>query len=164
MTFQTSTNTVQAPAVEGDFASATNPRATVLAGPGQIVADTAGCVVGRFAWLDTATRAKASNAGTGAPDGFVHRGQQALITTYLGETSNTVPVGFPVEVFSEGDFWVKAAATAAVGNKVFAVNADGTAKFGAAGATVSGATETIWYARTAGAVGELVKISIRANG
>ena len=79
MSFQTTVNLQQAPAVAGDFASA-NPRANVLAGEGALVADTGGCVVGRFAWLSSE---KAKNSGTGSPAGFVHREMNALITTFL---------------------------------------------------------------------------------
>ncbi|WP_252720287.1 phage cement protein, partial [Acinetobacter baumannii] len=45
------------------------------------------------------------------------------------------------------------------GMKAFANNTNGSVSFAAAGAPVSGSTETKWYAHTAGAAGELIKIS-----
>lgn len=139
--FQTQANYQPAPAVEGDFAS-TNPRATVLAGPGGLVAAAAGLIVGRFAWINDIyvdgdnAPAVASNSGTGPVAGFVHREEQALIENYLEEYSLTIPGGFPVTLFSEGDFWVKNNGTGAakVGMKAYANFADGKATFAAAGA------------------------------
>ena len=65
--FQNQINHQQAPGVEGDFASA-NPKASLLAGEGALVAGTNGVIVGRFAWV---TNGVVSNTGTGVPDGFV---------------------------------------------------------------------------------------------
>ncbi|MCV5473623.1 hypothetical protein OFN43_32725, partial [Escherichia coli] len=48
--FQSVINQQQAPGVEGDFASA-NPKASLLAGEGALVAGANGVVVGRFAWV-----------------------------------------------------------------------------------------------------------------
>ena len=74
--FQTQVNIQPAPAVNGDFASA-NPRTNVLAGPGALVAAAGGCIIGRFGWTDRATYSLVSNAGPGAPDGFVGRRRPA---------------------------------------------------------------------------------------
>jgi len=82
MGFQTSVKLQPAPAVEGDFAS-TNPRASVLAGESQIVAGASGVTVGKFAWLDAAGNKAYSYGQIGqAPNGFVARTHQALITNY----------------------------------------------------------------------------------
>ena len=83
MDFQNQVNTVPAPAVEGDFADH-NPRASVIAGPGGLVAGSNGVVIGRFAWMTTpididGTPTVVNNTGSGAPDGFVHRAQQAAV-------------------------------------------------------------------------------------
>ena len=51
--FQKQVNLTPAPAVAGDFAS-TNPRASVPAGPGGLVAGLTGVIVGQFAWVDPA--------------------------------------------------------------------------------------------------------------
>src|ERR1700761_6676071 len=109
--FQQSTNAQPALGVAGDFASE-NPRSTVVQTAGGITAGLGplgGCVVGRFAWLDAATYSVATNspAGgpSGAPTGFVHNSHQALITTYLAQTSYVIPTGFAMELFNEGEFF-----------------------------------------------------------
>lgn len=148
MPFQTRVNTVQAPAVEGDFAS-TNPRSTVLAGPGGLVAGPAGVTVGRFAWVAPDFRSVSSFAtDNSAPDGFVHRDQQGLIENYLQEFSMQVPKGFAVTLHNTGDFWVRNQGPAALGtgSVVFAGFADGgaysAAPAGAAGTASIGSTNT----------------------
>jgi hypothetical protein len=119
--FQTQVNVQPAPAVEGDFASA-NPRATVLAGQGALVAGAAGVLVGRFAWLSYAavdndnSPAIVNSFGAGLPAGFVHREQQGLITAYLASATMRVQAGFPITLFNEGDFWVNNAGCGSVGH------------------------------------------------
>lgn len=143
--FQTQAYYNQAPGVEGDFAS-TNPRSTVLAGPGGLVAGAAGVTVGRFAWLSYAqidadnAPALATNSGIGPVAGFVHREQQGLITVYLDEATMVVPTGFPVTLFDSGDFWVKNNGTtqALPGQKAYANYADGTVTFQATGSALGG--------------------------
>lgn len=172
--FQTQVNYNPAPAVAGDFASA-NPRATVLAGPGSLVAGTNGVTVGVFAWAASSGTVNpstgetdfynlVSNAGSGAPTGFVHREQQAIITVWLQSASNVVPSGLPVVLHQAGDFWVSTATVATVGQKIFASNTTGAISTGTAGATIAGSTETKWFVMSAGAVGELIKMSSWALG
>jgi hypothetical protein len=166
MPFQSVVNVTQAPGVAGDFASA-NPRSVVPSIAGGWVAGPNGVTIGLFAWADTVTGTTLSNAGTGAPTGFIHRNQQALLTVYLTEFGMTIPAGMGVGgVYNGGDFFAKnaGASAATVGEKVFANNTTGTVSFAIAGATVAGSTETKWFAMSAGAVGELVKISNVANG
>ena len=109
MPFQTATNPIQAPGIAGDFASA-NPRAIVLSSMNQnvagIIAGPSGLTIGLFAWLDWPTYQTASNKGPGAPNGFVGRHEQGLITTYLTEYGMTIPAGFPVTVYDAGDFYI----------------------------------------------------------
>jgi hypothetical protein len=162
MGFQTTVNLQQAAAVAGDFASA-NPYATVVAHEGTLVAGTGGVTVARFGW---ASNGSVLNAGTIAPTGFLHRTQgAAVITTYLAETGNLVPAGFPVTLMKGGDFWAAiTVASATVGNKAFASQTDGTMRPGAAGATISGYVETPFSITGfpvggTGAVGELAVIS-----
>lgn len=160
MPFQSQVNLTQAPGVEGDFASA-NPRHSALSVEGGFVAGAGGVVVGRFAWMDASGKVLTSS-GSGVPTGFVHREMQALISTYLTEAGLVIPAGFAVGgLFNAGDFFAKNAGAGAVtiGMKAFANNTDGSIKFAAAGATVAGCTETRFYACSAAAVGELVKIS-----
>lgn len=147
--FQTQVNVAQVPAVEGDFAS-TNPRASVLAGPGGIVAGTAGLTVGRFAWVSSPLdgdgySSYANNYGFGrAPDGFVRRNQQGLITTYLAQASMVIPAGFPTILMSSGDYWVKntGTLTAQPGMKAYANFATGVVTFAATATPTSGASAT----------------------
>ncbi len=171
MGFQKQVNAAQAPAVEGDFADA-NPRVTLNAGPGGLVAGANGVTIGRFAWLDaTATdgdgaAALVNNAGSGAPAGFIHREQQGVITTYLAEGSMVVPKGFAVTLHTAGAFWVKntGADAATVGQKAFASLTTGEIKFAAAGETVAGFIETKFFALTPGARGSLTKITSHQLG
>lgn len=135
-------NTVQAPAVAGDFCSA-NPRFTVDAGPGGFVAGASGCKVGLFAWADS-TFTTVSNFGSGAPTGFVHREQQALMQLIKNESTMTVLAGLMVTLFNGGDFWVKndGATTSAIGNKAYANFADGKISFAATATPPTSATVT----------------------
>lgn len=142
--FQTSVATLQAPAVAGDFAS-TNPRASVLAGPGALIAGLGGLTVGLFAWVtgfedSDGTPAQANNFGAGPVAGFVHREQQGLITTYLQDASMLVPAGFPVTLHQAGDFWVKndGATPVSFGQKAYANFANGKATFAATGSAATG--------------------------
>jgi hypothetical protein len=145
--FQQQVNTQPAPAVEGDFASQ-NPRFSVPAGPGGLVSGLAGVTIGRFAWATAisqdadAAPASVANTGVGAPTGFVHREQQALITQFLADASMVVPQGFAVTLMSGGDFWVKnaGAGQALSGQKAYANFADGRVTFAA---TASAATVSL---------------------
>lgn len=160
MPFQKQVHMTQAPAVAGDFAS-TNPRASLLTIPGGFVAGAGGVNVGTFVWAD-ATGAVLTNSGTGIPAGFVGRTMQALITGFLSESGNNIPQGVGVgDVFRSGDFWATNAGASAVtvGMKAFANLSDGTISFAAPGATVKDCIETKFCAATAGAAGELVKIT-----
>ena len=149
MPFPSQVNAAQAPAVAGDFAS-TNPRMSVLAAAGGLVAGAAGVTVGRFAWTtephdSDGTAAIVNNFGTGPVTGFVHRAQQALITAFLAESSMVVPQGFPMTLFSGGDFWVQNDGTtvAVPGQKAYASFANGKVNFAATGSP-SGATASAY--------------------
>ena len=158
MGFQSTVNLQQAPAVAGDFASA-NPRASYPGGEGKFVAGAAGVTVGRFAWIQ-ADGKTVLNTGTGAPDGFIHREQQALITAYLGEASNLVPQGFPVTIMRTGDYYVTSTVAAATrGQKAFAKLADGTMQPGDAGDTIADFIETDFVITSAAAQNELAIMS-----
>lgn len=150
MSFQKSVSVQPAPAVAGDFASA-NPRFTFDAGPGGLVAGPNGLTVGLFAWVaaypadPNGTGQQASNTGSGAPTGFVHRAQQALITAYLSEASMVIPAGFDAVLHTGGDFWAKndGSTMATVGMKAYANNGTGKISFAATGSTVAGGTSTV---------------------
>jgi hypothetical protein len=159
MGFQTQVNAQQAPACAGDFASA-NPRASTVSPEGGFVAGAAGVTVGRFAWIQS-DGVTVLNTGTGKPDGFIHRDQQALISTYLAESGNLIPVGFPVTLMRTGDYWAKANNNSAVkGEKAFANLTDGTVEFDAAGATVAGYVETNFVCTQAAGSGELAVMTL----
>src|ERR1700690_4129402 len=99
MGFPNQVNVQAAPAVLGDFCDS-NPRATVDAGQGAFVAGPAGVSVATFGWADP-TNTFINNFGVGAPTGFIRRDQQAIITTYLAESSLLMSPGFPLTVFNE---------------------------------------------------------------
>lgn len=145
--FQKSVSTQPAAAVAGDFASA-NPRASVLAGPGGLIAGPNGVTVGRFGWVSYAqldvngAGQIVNNTGAGIPTGFVHREQQALITTFLAESGMLIPSGYPMTLMDAGDYWVQndGATEALPGMKAFASLATGQVSFAVAGSTVGGAS------------------------
>ena len=159
MSFQTQVYAQQAPACAGDFASA-NPRSAVVSPESGFVAGSAGVTVGRFAWIQS-DGVTVLNTGTGKPDGFIHREQQALISTYLAESSNLIPGGFPVVLMRTGDYYATATGNSAVkGEKAFAKLADGTIEFDAAGSTVAGFIETDFVCSSAASAGELAVMTL----
>lgn len=185
--FPNQVQTIQAPAVEGDFSSA-NPRATVQAGEGGLVCgdgvDVAGgplvggIIVGRFGWLSY-KYADSDNApavvntfGAGKPDGLVHRIQVGLITKYLASASMVLLGGQQTTLFREVDMWIKnrGATAAQRGMKAFAKFADGTARFAAAGSaanTASGATSSVaasTFTGTGSISGNVLTITTWATG
>jgi len=147
MTFQRVVQNTQAPAVAGDFAS-TNPFASVLAGPGALVAPASGLIVGNFAWVGPAGQVSQSFVA-GWQIGFLGRNEQALITQFLGESTLVVPPGFPVTLFNGGDFWAKFAAGATVGQNVYADPNDGAPLAGATAPSLGAGTATAGFSGTA---------------
>ena len=144
MGFPTQVNVVPALGVAGDFAS-TNPRMSVINGQGAFKAAASGVTIGAFAWADaTVTNSIVSSFGSGAPTGFVGRGQQAVITAFLGDDTQIIVQGLGVTLFSEGEFFVKnsGATASAVGQKAYANNQTGLVSFAATGTPPAGATST----------------------
>lgn len=172
MPFPSQVNVQPAPAVAGDFAS-TNPRQTVLAGPGGLVCGPSGVTVGRFAWISYASidtdsaPALANNSGTGLPAGLVHREQQGLTTAYLQESGMLVPQGFPITLFNGGDFWVKNDGTTAaqINQYAFANFADGRVTFaaGTQGNIGTGSTGNATITGSIGPVSSTFVASISGN-
>lgn len=145
---QTQVNAALAPAVAGDFADA-NPRVTVLAGPGGLVAGALGATTARFAWAvnpDDADGAPAivNSFGNGVPTGFVHRDQTGLIVNFLDDASMVVRQGFAITLFSSGSFWVKndGAGQAQPGMKAYAQLSTGKIAFAATATPPSSAAAT----------------------
>jgi len=157
--FQLTVNTQPSPAVEGDFASA-NPRRSMLAGEGALIAGASGVTVGRFAWALNATGI-VTNAKPADPArvGFVGRNQPVVITGWLEGDSMVLTEGLEITLADGGDFWCRFAAPAAVGQKVFVTDATGLAIAGDAGDTIAGATETAWSIQSTALAGELAKIT-----
>lgn len=150
--FQKTVQLQQAAAVAGDFASA-NPRASFVSHEGTLVAGSAGVTVARFAWRNASGQVSNSVVGTAnalslRPAGFVHRRQgEALITNYLGETSNLIPQGFEVTLMMTGDYWANQITNpASIGQKAFANLATGEIQTATAGATIAGFVGTASYA------------------
>lgn len=140
MGFPTQVNVQAAPAVVGDWCDR-NPRYFVDAGAGAFVAGTSGVLIGRFAWADS-SNLTVSNFGAGAPTGYVHREQQALITNYLADNSMMIPPGMGVTLTSSAGVWAlnAGASTSAIGQTAFASNSTGQVQFGSnwTGASVTG--------------------------
>jgi hypothetical protein len=134
--FQCAVNAQPAPAEAGDFAG-TNPRASVQAGPGALVAAVGGLRVGRFAWANPATGKLSNVYQTGSQLCFVHREQQGIITEFLGKATELVVQGYPADGNTRGDFWAEFLLGATAGQKVYANALTGAAT--AAAAATSGA-------------------------
>lgn len=143
MGFPTQVNVVPAVGVAGDFASS-NPHISVVNQQGAFVTGSNGVTIGRFAWADSVYNRVASSYGAGAPTGFVARSQQALITTFLADSTQVIPAGQPVTLFSGGDFFVKNEGTTAatIGQYAYANNATGAVSFAAANSPTVGGTST----------------------
>lgn len=144
--FQTQVNYQPAPAIEGDWASS-NPRASMLAGPGGFVADPInGVIAGRFAWADPLGIVR--NAGGLGRLGFVSRHQPSVIQTWPGigganaQATLIVPPGLDITLHDSADVWARFAAGALVGQKVFAKYLDGSAVAGTAGTPPQAASVT----------------------
>lgn len=159
--FPSQVTTQPAIGVQGDFCDH-NPRFTLDAGPGGLVAGPSGLNVGLFAWVTyppdgDGAPSIANNFGGGPVAGFVHREQQGLIVTYLQASSMLVPAGFPVVLHTGGGFFAKnaGAGEAQVGMKAFANTNDGTVSFAAAGTIPGGAS---------GATSAVVKTALSVTG
>lgn len=127
--------------IEGDFCSA-NPRASMLAGEGQLIAGAAPVTVGRFGFAD-ANGLVSNNASGYKRVGFIGlRGQLVLITPWLGSFGMQIQPGFDMTMFESADVFIRFAAGAALGQKVFASYEDGSAIAGTAGSTPAGAAFT----------------------
>lgn len=143
MPFPNQVNLNQAPAVDGDFASS-NPRFSLLGG-GQAYVAGSSLTAGNFAWVDVnATNSIANSFGSGAVAGYIHREQQAFITTYLGEVSSQVLPGVECTIMNGGDFWMKNQGTLVTtpGMKVYAKYTDGSKAFGPSGSPPNAAVVT----------------------
>lgn len=141
MPFQTVVNVQPAPGVEGDFCSA-NPQFSMLAGEGVFVAGPAGVTVGRFGWVSAIGVVTNANPGGGRP-GFIGRDNISVIPGYLGVNTLAMPAGYEITLLDAADVFMRFAAGASIGQKVYVSYADGTAIAGTAGGgTIAGASGT----------------------
>lgn len=154
MAFQKNVNTYPGIGIPGAYA-AINPIVSTAKG----YVASAACNIGGFVWADAAKEGCVKPTGTDRrPLGFAVR----EITNPLGidvEASNTVPVGYPVSVEVKGDFFAVTTTVATVGQKVFAVLANGTIKTATAQTTVEGAVETDFEVIQAGKANDVIIIS-----
>jgi hypothetical protein len=161
MDFQRSIAVTPAIGIPGDFASV-NPRQHLVSGTTDqvMVADSAGVTMGRFGILNangTVTEKPLFANVSATRVGFVHRViGAALITTWLGESTNLIPPGRGVELFSHGDFFAVADAitgTPVRGARVIWNPVTGTINIGAAvgAATVDTGFVLLSETATAGA-------------
>jgi len=135
--------------VAGDRASQ-NPMATYDAGPGGLVADTAGVAVGYFAWAIAPTDPNGTNQiatqarGSGNTAGLVYNDTQALNTVFLSDATLVIPAGLPVALANQGDFWVinNGTTEAQVGQKAYATFGTGAVSFAATATPTTGASAT----------------------
>jgi hypothetical protein len=146
--FQTQAYNQPAAAVAGNFASQ-NPYFTYDAGPGGLVAGSAGVTIGRFGWVvppldPDGTPTIVNNFGYAAPDGLTLNAQQGLITAYLANSGMLIQAGFQMGLMTGGDFWVvnDGTAEAELGNKAYAYLATGKVAFAPAGTVFGGASAT----------------------
>lgn len=155
MAFQKTVNTYPGIGIPGAYA-AINP----IVSTAKVYVASAACNIGGFVWADADKKGCVKPTGTDRPPlGFAVR---EITTNPLGinvEASNTVPVGYPVSVEVKGDFFAVTTTDATVGQKVFAVLANGTIKTEAAQATVKGAVETDFEVIQAGAANDVIIIS-----
>jgi hypothetical protein len=173
---QTQTYYTLSPAVAGDWASS-NPRQTVLAGPGGFVAGASGVTVGAFAWASASTvdpngaPAIVNSFGSGAVTGFCARLQQGLITAYLSDASMTIPAGFPVTLMDYADVWVvnSGSTQALFGQKAYANFANGLISFAATGSASTSTATTFsisaqTFSVTASVTGNVMTVSTVGSG
>lgn len=142
MTFQSTVNRVNTYGIQGDTANGQVPHytpTTPRVGASQTV------YAGDFVWVKDANGVSSCyKAGTGKPTGIVQRVLDAPNYTITSEGTMQIPAGRVAQVVVLGDMFVKTTDSATVGNKIFVNNTTGAITNGAAGASVSGATETDW--------------------
>jgi hypothetical protein len=157
--FPTLVNINVPPGAAGQFASM-NPRATILAGTGALKAALAAAViVGNFAWAASDGLAYGDNTH-GGNIGFVANDNQTIITDFLGQSRLSVQQGFPVTLFSHGDFWANVAGGAvSVGTAIYADRDTGEPTTYQEAVQVTGTIDN-----GAGAAGTVLTVSAVRNG
>ena len=139
ISFQTSINSSKPWGVRGDFLDDNYNHMyplTLLAKAGDDVA----VEVGKFAWDNG--DGTCSAVGTGKPTGLVHRTISYPISDIKTGASMVVPANYPCGIADKCSMLIEVSDEPTVGNKIFVNNTTGAITNAAAGATVSGATET----------------------
>lgn len=147
--FQTQIYNQPAQATPGDRASQ-NPIATFDAGPGGLVADVSGVIVGNFCWVTPPTDPNGQNSfatqarGAGPVAGFLYNMTQGLNTVFLSDAGLGIPQGLPVGLATQGDFWCinNGTTEAVVGQKAYAAFGTGAVSFAATGSPTTASTAT----------------------
>jgi hypothetical protein len=116
--FQTFVNNELPIGVAGDFAGA-NIRASVPSPPPGFTAAPSGVIVGAFAWGNPATGIASNYYQANSGLGFVHRENNALITSFLGFATMEVLPGQMVTLMNQGDYLGLFTGGATVGQKVY---------------------------------------------
>lgn len=154
MALQKQVNTGLAIGVAGDLVNVTDKVYTAV-NPIAETNVTAGCFV-----CQGTDKLKQVKLGGTVPVGICQRVYQYNNESLITGATMTIPSGSGVSVIKKGSVYVAATAAATVGQKVYAVLADGTIKTDATGQTISGAVETDWVVLTpASASGDIMVIS-----
>lgn len=155
-------------AVEGSLGSAVLPAELI---PGARAKSN--ILAGRWVWaaaaptganLERLVQQWVENTGSGSPAGIAYRVKVGTLPCDQA-AYNGYQAGQPAPVLTgeKGEsVWVKTTTAATIGQKVFAVLADGTSATAAAGSTVEGAVETVFKVvafQNDGSVGDLILIA-----
>ncbi len=143
--------------------ASTNPIIAAAGGQDTFRSGANGAVMARFCWRDATNPILVNNTGTGKPLGFVFNNGTATLERVTDTASMSIRAGMAVTPIVKGDFLAVSTTAVTVGQKVFAVLADGTIKTDAPGATVAGAVETDWCAVESVAAGEVFIMSTWSN-
>lgn len=116
--------------------------------------------VGNFVWAGTAEGQvkAAATAATDKPLGLVERLFDHFNYELKSDGTMEILDGQTVTVVVEGDMYAKTATAATVGQKVFANTTTGAVHTGTAGGTVASCVETMWFVKSAGAIGDVIII------
>jgi len=159
MGFQTSINTRQSYAVEGDFA-ATNNLETAQGVEAAYSTGLDGIKVGTFAWVSNTYPSLVDNFGSTLPLGFVARQQRAINADSFIQGTLLIKKGIPISVFRTGDFWARNNANNSVtGHKVYANINDGTILSAPEGSSIPEYVDTSFRIVLTANQGELTIIS-----
>ena len=141
-------NIMPAPGISGEFCSE-NPRASLLAGVGALVAGPAGVTAGQFAWASEQGVVTNAYAGPQSRLGFVSIYQPIVNPAFLQVSGLLVQAGQEMTLHDTGDFWCAFAAGAVTGQKVYVNLTTGAATAAAMGSPTQAASVTAAIAANA---------------